>query len=306
MVEVQRRNGIVGPLLLIGLGVVFLLDNLNLVTWNAWEFIVQLWPVLLIALGLDLVFGRRSALGSLIVIGITVMLLSVGTWFYLPRMWTSGTLSEKSISQSMEGATRAEVEIGGVVGTLRIDGSGIPETLVEGTIGQTEDEQVTREFRTAGETAYFRLASEGSRHIGFFNFRNEVDRTWDLHLSSAIPMQLTVNTGVGSSEIDLGELTLTGLVVNTGVGESVITLPGEGDFSASVDSGVGELTIRIPQNMEARIQVDRGLGDLSVPSRFTRDGEDQYTSSGYDDAENRIDLKVDSGIGEIRIVEYNR
>ena len=40
------------PIILIGVGVIFLLNNLGVITGSPWEVIWRLWPVLLIALGL--------------------------------------------------------------------------------------------------------------------------------------------------------------------------------------------------------------------------------------------------------------
>jgi hypothetical protein len=60
----DRRRSLVGPVILIGLGVVFLLNNLGVLAWSVWEVILRLWPILLVAAGLDLLLGRRSIWGS--------------------------------------------------------------------------------------------------------------------------------------------------------------------------------------------------------------------------------------------------
>jgi hypothetical protein len=46
--------------ILIGLGVVFLLNNPGILNWSVWDVIFRLWPVLLIAAGLDILIGRRA------------------------------------------------------------------------------------------------------------------------------------------------------------------------------------------------------------------------------------------------------
>jgi len=57
---VFRQEGLVGPIFLVGLGVVFLLSYLGYLGFDAWPFILRLWPVLLIAFGLDILTRRRS------------------------------------------------------------------------------------------------------------------------------------------------------------------------------------------------------------------------------------------------------
>ena len=51
------RGGGFGALLLIAIGVIFLLGNLNLLNWVRWEIV---WPVVLIALGLWILVERRA------------------------------------------------------------------------------------------------------------------------------------------------------------------------------------------------------------------------------------------------------
>ncbi len=50
----------------IGVGVVWLLGNLGVLTTSSLVVLVRLWPLLLILIGLDLLFGRwSSAVGEL-------------------------------------------------------------------------------------------------------------------------------------------------------------------------------------------------------------------------------------------------
>ena len=55
-----RRGGLVGPIILIGLGVVFLLNNLGFLEWSVWDVLLRTWPLLLIAWGIDLLIVRRT------------------------------------------------------------------------------------------------------------------------------------------------------------------------------------------------------------------------------------------------------
>jgi hypothetical protein len=53
---VQRQGQrMAGPLVLITIGAIFLVDNLNLIWW--WRF-SRLWPLILIAVGVGLMLGR--------------------------------------------------------------------------------------------------------------------------------------------------------------------------------------------------------------------------------------------------------
>lgn len=48
-------------LVIILIGVILLLNNLNILDWSVWYNILKLWPLLLISLGISLIFRRRLA-----------------------------------------------------------------------------------------------------------------------------------------------------------------------------------------------------------------------------------------------------
>ncbi|MBI2851367.1 MAG: PspC domain-containing protein [Chloroflexi bacterium] len=54
--KTRQRTGYSIAIILIILGVLFLLDNLNIFSWFHWG---TLWPLLLIAIGLVIIFGGR-------------------------------------------------------------------------------------------------------------------------------------------------------------------------------------------------------------------------------------------------------
>jgi uncharacterized integral membrane protein len=47
-------------IILLLFGVLFLLDNLDLMYFDFWDFIGKWWPVILIVVGLSLIFKRKS------------------------------------------------------------------------------------------------------------------------------------------------------------------------------------------------------------------------------------------------------
>ena len=79
-----------------------------------------------------------------------------------------------------------------------------------------------------------------------------------------------------------------------------IILPDEGDLTARVNGGVGQITIEIPDGMAARIDVSRGIGNVSVADRYEREG-DSYVTRDWRSNENRVDLQVEVGIGQVTV-----
>jgi hypothetical protein len=95
-------------------------------------------------------------------------------------------------------------------------------------------------------------------------------------------------------------LNISDLRLRGGVGQVALTLPRRGKLDARIDGGVGEVTVLAPAGMALRIRADGGIGGVTVDGHFDRSG-DVYTSPGYATAENRVDLRIDGGIGRVHV-----
>jgi len=69
------RHDPVGPLIIITIGVIFLLNNFDILPWSIWNSIWRFWPVLLILWGIQIILGR-SRLASIITSIIGALLLA--------------------------------------------------------------------------------------------------------------------------------------------------------------------------------------------------------------------------------------
>jgi hypothetical protein len=295
------RRGLVGPAVLIGLGLVFLANNLGWLGWDVWGTLWRLWPVLLIAVGLDLLIGRRSILGSALIVVVVLGVVGAAVW-WSGTLRTSGVpVTGQAITQSLDGATRADVEIGMGAGTLRLRALNESNGLIDGTVQQGPRDQLFRSFTVDGDTAIFKLQSRSPAALIFPAPNTRFDQmTWDMRLNQSVPMHLKVSTGAGTATLDLARLHITDLEVNIGVGTTTLTMPAQGHVQAQINGGVGETTIIIPAGMAARITASAGLGTVQAPSSYQHQDK-VYRSPGYDSAVNRVDLQVNGGVGSIVI-----
>ena len=294
----SRSVSLVGPVILIGLGVIFLLNSLGLLAWSVWDVIFRLWPILLIAGGLEIILNRVSAWGSLLALVLTVAILAGALWMFRADIGTGQVLAGEEVRQSLDGATRAKVVIDPGVGSLHVEALAESANLVEGVIQTGRGQKVRRDFAVVGKTATFTLRSEGVTFGPFVGWSDQ--RSWELGLAAEVPLELDISFGVGWADIDLTGLTVDDLKMSMGIGRTTVTLPAEGRFQAKIDSAIGETVVVIPAGMAARIRVDTGLGASNVPAGYQR-RDDVYTSPGYASADDRVYLEVDQAIGSITI-----
>jgi hypothetical protein len=294
----RRHGGFVWPLILITAGVIFLLNNLGMLSWSVWDVLWRFWPIVLIAIGLDILFGRRSLLGSLLALVLIVALIGGAVWYAVTQssIIAGQAITTDQVVQELSGATSADVQISFGAGSLHIGALKESANLIEGTIGTGPGETVRRDFAVNGNVAHFQLKSEGVPIMPFGPRR--YDQSWNLDLSPSVPMVLHVSSGVGESVLDLSALQLTNLEVSSGVGQMQLQLPAHGRVQAKVSGGIGQVVVIIPAGMAARIHASTGLGGVSISSRFQRNGRD-YVSANYATADDRVDLDISGGIGQV-------
>jgi hypothetical protein len=132
---------------------------------------------------------------------------------------------------------------------------------------------------------------------GITDFRNE----WDLRLNSEVPMDLNVDMGAGTSNLQMSGLSLTGLDINLGASESTIDLSGDWgrDLEATIEAGATDITVRLPKDVGVRVTVAAGPHTVQA-SGLSKDG-DAYTNAAYGVSDVTLEIKVEVGVGTINL-----
>jgi hypothetical protein len=296
----RRPPSLVGPVILITIGVLFLLNNLGMLHINIWE-LWRLWPVLLILGGMEILLGRRSALWSLIVLVLTIVVV-VGVVLLLVA--APGALSPASsggvdrIAEPLGSIEQANLTLNFAAGQLHLGQLSDSSSLIEGTLDLATKNKPVWAIERSGDHATMTLGyKEGQTFSGFSGGDD-----WALQLSPNAAFSLQVDAGAGDATLDLTGLDIRSLKVNAGASQTTVILPGSGDLTADVTGGVGSLTIEVPRTIAARLRIDRGLSALNLPARFTKQGQD-YVTSDWTTNQNRVDVHLSVGIGAITVRE---
>ena len=284
------------PYLLIGAGVLLLLSNLGWFSFGTLWSMVNLWPVALIAAGVDVLTSGRYRTVVIVVAAV----VALAWWSADLRGVGFGAGAERvAVAHPLDGASQAEVSLRLGVGEVTIDTGAARGDLLSGTILAGRGETIVQRPSRSGDTARVEIASQQS---GPASITGADPRRWALSLTREVPIDLEVRSGVGRTTLDLRDATLTEFEFGGGVGETLVTLPASGGYRGEFDLGVGATTVRVPQSVEARITVRTGLGRASVEGSFDRAG-DVYTTPGYAAAAPgaRVDLRVQGGVGAVTV-----
>jgi len=265
-----------------------------------------MWPVLIVAIGLDLMFGRRSSVWQAITVAVVIGLFAGAFWLFdvTEKAW-SGEKIVQTIEHKMGGAEEAVVTIKMNIGSMML--GGLPtssDVFISGKVEISEFEDLTDDVHISGDKLTYNLSSEGQQYQPGWIFNRDVenDKHWELMLTPDMPINLNIDTGVGKTELDLSDLRLAGLDLNSGVGEVIVYLPDQGNFRANIRAGVGKIEIHVPEDLAVGIFVDSGLGNVTVIGDFSQRGEN-YFSQNYSSAMDKVELYINGGVGNIRIVQ---
>jgi hypothetical protein len=291
-----RRSEIAGPVFMIVLGSVLLMNTLGMIGWETWDVLWRLWPVLLVAVGIEILIGRRSLWVSLLATVAIVGVLGLVIFTIGGTGFTPGTpLTQESIQQVLEDIDRAEVSLRPAVGRLDVSGSSESSDLVNGSFQTERFGNVYADYSVDGRTGRFVMRSQP-----VVNFPGGRGWDWELVLNGGLPMDLELAMGVGEMNADLAILDLEKLEVSQGVGDIDLTLAGGGNYSGDLSQAIGQVVVRIPSDLGVRLQVSRAISSLDIPTGFERDG-DYYYSPNYASADYKINLEISQAIGSVEV-----
>lgn len=304
---IERRHdggarGITGAIILIGLGVAFLLQNLGVAGFD-WFSLLRYWPALLILFGLDLLLGR-SLVGSLLVALVAIVVVG-GVLFLASTDTPSPTmLSGRSITRDVESYDLGDdvetltVDLNIGAASVNLDADASTGLAVEGNYSTDEDLVLETGYTESGSRAELDIRQEradGGNWVG-----GAVVGDINLSLPGDVPVDLNINAGASDLNLDLTGMQLNSLTIDGGVGTIDLQLPEQGDFDVRINGGIGTVTVHVPESLEAQATVD-GLTSRDFPARFREVSDGVWATAGYDTAEHRALLDIDTGIGTVNI-----
>lgn len=230
-----------------------------------------------------------------------------------------GELRTKSESIELGDADAVRVEINMAAGEL--DVSGGADDLLEASFRYNVAE-LEPEVAYGDGTLTVRTPGAKGQDISWWDlddFRYE----WDLRLSDDVPMEMNVDMGAGSANLELGSLSLTRLGVKTGAGDVTVDLSdsssltrfevelGAGqvdldltgnwqkDLDVNLSGGVGELVLQLPSSVGVRVDIETGIGDVDTQG-LIRNG-DGYVNDAYGESDVTLRIDIEAGIGKITL-----
>jgi hypothetical protein len=297
---IQERE-IFGPTITITLGTSLLLGNFGLITPLAWGILISLWPLLLVAGGLDVINYRRSVWAAIGSTSVLVALTFAIFWYGGAFTNIPGQIQPvDNLSVPLGEIEEADIKLVPGVGYVEITGNAEEGTLVSGSVPESAGKVIgdVRYTETSG-IGIFRYTESDE---GFSFPWTGGQQFYAFRLSEDVSLDLDNTLGFGFLLLDLAGLDVSSVRLSSGLGIAEIVLPETAEFTGEVDIGIGQTTIRIPENLPARVRVDRGLVFITIPEGWDQ-SEGSYTSPDFALGEPYLELTLKQAMGLLRIIE---
>jgi hypothetical protein len=305
-----RRISLVGPLILITIGALFLLHNW-LPDFEPWPILATYWPLILIFIGLGRVWDNMqrsrnpnappgssmgATIGMLAFVFVLVALLWHGKSFSRRHGWAGITKHSTRIVEPQK-AKSAKARLEMSAGELTING-GSPNLLDADFNYNSSFDEPRVDYTVSNGVGELDIKQNGSS-VHFGNSRND----WNLRFGKDVPLDLKVDLGAGQGNLHLRDVPLTVLELNIGAGQVDVDLTGDRktDLTADIEGGVGQANIRLPKNVGVVAHASGGIGSIDV--RGLKHDGDTYTNDALGKSAATIHLKVEGGIGQIVLTQ---
>jgi hypothetical protein len=300
---------------LVVVGLILLGNTTGYVPWSVWLQILMLWPLLLVAIGLD-ILGRavgstalRVAANLVIIAGLVYgAMLGGPRAAELPRLGRPA--GGEPISYQLtprQGVDRASVELHASLTrlTVRPTDGGMWLTATGTTpvgaaqVGEGErDGVVDVDIKNTPDQVRWSVPGPPDARLDV-----TMDRRvrWEgLHLDGGM-----VEADVDMTGLDIASFTADGGLSSMRVTFSEVPAAAAADFHG----GLCRYELRVPKSLGVELDVDNGLGTVDVQGGWDRVSGNSifsgvWRSSGYDSAASKLRLVVNGGLSTVRVQRY--
>jgi hypothetical protein len=294
----HRYRSFFWPVVLIAIGVFALLADLNVISSDRLYRLADLWPLILIVIGLELI-ARRSLHGAAVDVAAVLIVLIAA----------AGAVAYVSVGPAVPGGTHTfdtSGQVGGLkTASLQVDVGAVNMTVQGNSSLGGDLYRAHIEYSGPKPTVTLDTGS-GELHIsqegGFVIFGNR-RIVLDLQISSAVTWSFNINSGSANTALKLVEVKVGSIELNTGASHDEITVGSPtGKVPISINGGAVTVSVHRPQGTEASVQVSGGAVNLTADGDQERGiGSKSWQTDGYDAAQDAYRIEINGGACNVTV-----
>ncbi|SHJ69352.1 LiaI-LiaF-like domain-containing protein [Paramaledivibacter caminithermalis] len=291
----MKSRGNLGGFILIFIGVFLLMSNLGIINWSFYG-IFRLWPLILIVIGINIIF-RANNLIRYITWGIFfIIVILLG--FYGDYKWKNDITFNSN--PNFVQATHEKTSIGKL--RLKLAGGNIKINSINDNLikAKVSSSNVKRQVRFSDDKTKVDINIE--QEIDFIKLNNKKSYDYNFNLNNNVLWDIDIDTGAINGTLDFSSLKISKLDMDMGVSNLNLKFGDKQDYTkVDIDGGISNLEITIPENLGVKADFDGGIKNTNISGLGWYKSGDSYISPNYENAEKKLEIDVDTGIGKFDV-----
>lgn len=285
----QKRKSSGFAVFIILLGIAIILINFGILDWKMFWGITKLWPLLLVAIGLSLLFKHIRHINLVVWLIFIGVVVGYSYLNYDDKTWFLGDPIETTAYEKEMVVEKGKLDLDVAVGEINLkanDSNTIYYDLPTTGINKHEVIQSdVLDMTIRDNSSNNLLINIESRS---YKFDLPKDTSWDMNLDA----------GLMAGTIDLSDLIIERFVLDFATGDVEVITANEGYYK--VDLAAGNVVVDVPEDLPVRVRVDDALSAFSYPDDFTSAGSYIYSPT-YDENQPFVDVFIDIATGNVEI-----
>jgi len=298
----------------LGIGLFFLAINMGYLDHLVWLKLFSLWPVILIAIGITVIFKRTKlkflGLAAPLLVALTFVYVAASEWgycydynyYYNSRSYSGN--NREVYEYSVEGdpdvkSLNVEMDFG--LGELWIGATS--KGLFDGDF-EYRSIRPQCNYKMVGDECRIDIRSKDWRGFNIFrkrNFKNDAR----IFIADFLPLDLNLDIGAAKVDLDMADHMLKKLNLDTGAAEIDLRLGCRlPKIDIDINAGASRLTIYVPHEMALEIDSDVALSSTNFKRIGLTKEHGVFRSDNFDSAGCTAVINIDSGVSEINIDYY--
>ncbi len=299
----DRSNIIVGTVL-ICLGLLFLLNTFNLISWQTWNLIIHFWPVIFIIIGLNILF-KRSKLWWLVPLLIIILFLALIFASSLDMQPFKHHFSDEEYSGNYsysrdlkKDLEELQVDINYKAGELILTEADNEKLCTANLKYYNLKPDIKYKFQETTSRGHLLIEQQEKVKINKLTDGS----LWEVDLTRHVPLFINMNTGAGKIDLDISELKVAQLNVNSGVSDLKIRYNNY-DTKSVIKSGASNIKLYIPSQTAIKITTSAVINNNNFEDAgLIKLSNKLYQSKNIGKANHRVSLNISTSASNIDLV----
>lgn len=280
------------------IGILALGDNFGFLDVK-WANLWQLWPLIIISIGLSLL-SFRSIVGKIVSFLMVIVSLAIVAW---ALMWGGSSLvtitRDTTIDKLAPNVSQVNLNLKTGAGSV-VAGSD-DKTAVAKVNFQSNSLNLVQDTSVNGSTQRVNLST--APIAGTWD-GVDVKNSWKINLTRQLPVVLSADLGASNTTFDLSKVKLQSMDAKVGASNFDVKIGAlQSVVNLKISGGASAIKIHIPQNSGVKLTLDSSLASKNLADLVNVSGN-LYQSPNYEASSNQVIITANIGISSLDIDRY--